>query len=605
MLVGVPFRRFAPRVLVGVLAVLAAGASAVRAGAEPVDGLPGITGGEARTISPGVQVFRIARTDPPMQGRVARIAPEVVRDRLHVVISNDAIAEATGSRRETTSSMCRRFRCVVGVNADQWYISGADPSTPIGGTVVDGELFRSTEPNPNEFVSMGQLQFDVHGRADGRRAPAGWSVTLEGSDGTTLDLAVNRIPLDGEVSLFTHRLGTRTPVDPGITEWAVNIGAVREGVTTLTAASGELVGGGTPLAPGAAVLAARGDVADVVGGLLAGPVAVRVGILGARWAVGGFPVLMENGEYTIFPDDPANARRDARTVAGWTTAGELLLVTVDNRPEWSAGASIVEAARLLRVLGAVEAINLDGGGSTTFVEGGQVTNQPSDGTSVPVERAVVDALVVIPPEGLDFATASPRSPSRACPSGEVPAPEFDDLGGDVTHRHAIACVAWWTIANGTGPRLYAPSADVSRAQMAAFLERMLLAAGVGVPGDAPDAFTDDETAVHETAINRLAAMGVVGGVGGGRYDPQGAVTRAQMATFLSRSVSIARGGLAPAEHDYFADDSINAHEANINVVAELGIAGGVAADAYAPGRFVSRGQMASFLARALDASLTQ
>jgi hypothetical protein len=99
-------------------------------------------------------------------------------------------------------------------------------------------------------------------------------------------------------------------------------------------------------------------------------------------------------------------------------------------------------------------------------------------------------------------------------------------------------------------------------------------------------------------------MGIVGGVGGGRYDPEGLVTRAQMATFLSRAVAAARGGVvAPAQHDYFVDDSINLHEANINLAAELGIAGGVARDRYGPGANVSRGQMASFLARALDAAL--
>ena len=588
-----------------VLAGLTA-ATSTSADAEPVQGLPGVIPGPTRQISPGVVTFEIVRTDPPMHGRVARIAPEVVRDRMQVVVSNDAVAEHEGPRRESVTSMCLRVRCVVGVNADQWYVSGSDPSTPVGGTVVDGELWRTPEPNPNPFVSMGQLQFDAGGRGDARPAPAGWSAVLVGADGTELDVAVNRIPLDGEVALYTHRLGARTPLDAGVTEWAVSIGAVREGSTTLTATSGETFGGGNTLAPGGAVLSARGAemIADV-GAMLASPVTVQVDVLGARWAVGGFPVLMENGEYSIMPGDPANARRDARTIAGWTAAGELLLVTVDERPGWSAGVSILEAAQLLRVLGAVEAINLDGGGSTTFVEGGRVTNQPSDGTASPVARAVVDALVVIPPEGLDFATASPRAPTTACPS-DGPAAPFDDLDTAATHVAAIACVAAHRIASGTGPRTYTPLGEASRAQMATFLERLLLAAGTAVPGNAPDAFSDDDTSIHQPAINRLAAMGIVGGVGGGRYDPEGRVTRAQMATFLARAVWVATdGAVMGAEHDYFVDDSIDVHEANINVVAELGIAGGVARDTYNPGGRVSRAQMASFLARALDVALTR
>jgi hypothetical protein len=576
------------------------------ADAEPVQGLPGIIPGETRQISPGVVTFEIVRTDPQLHGRVARISPEVVRDRMQVVVSNDAIAEHEGPRRESVTSMCLRVRCVVAVNADQWYVSGTDPSTPVGGTVVDGELWRTPEPDPNPFVSMAQLQFDASGRGDARAAPAGWSAVLVDSEGTPVDVAVNRIPLEGEITLYTHRLGARTPLDPDVVEWAVTIGNVREGETTLTAASGETVGGGNTLAPGGAVLSVRGPVAAaVVGAMLAEPLTLRVDLLGARWAVGGFPVLMEGGEYSIMPNDPANARRDARTIAGWTAAGELLLVTVDERPGWSAGASILEAAQLLRVLGAVEAINLDGGGSTTFVEGGRVTNRPADGTAAPVPRAVVDALVVIPPEGLDFATAAPRVPTTACPSGGPAAP-FDDLDTAATHVPTIACVAAKRIASGTAPRTYDPMADVSRAQMATFLERLLLAAGAGVPGDAPDAFTDDDTSIHQAAINRLAAMGIVGGVGGGRYDPEGRVTRAQMATFLARAVWVATGGaLTAAEHDYFVDDSIDLHEANINVIAELGVAGGVAPDRYDPGGRVSRAQMASFLARALDAAMTR
>lgn len=601
-------RRRVPSVLVLLASVAVATATADRAAiAEPVATLPGLVGGAPRAISPGVEVFEVSRQEPMLRGRVARIAPEVVRQRLRLVVSNDQIAEASGARRERTTSMCRRYRCVVGVNADQWYISGADPSTPIGGTVVEGELWRTPEADPNPYISMGQLQFDVNGVGDARPAPAGWTTTLESADGdVAFELAVNRIPLDGEVALYTHRLATTTPVDEGVTEWSVAIGDVREGVTTLHATSGESTGGGNTLAPAGGVLAVRGaEMAEKIGALLSGTALVRVEMGGAYWANGGFPVLFENGEYSILPDDPANHKRAARTVAGWTAAGELLLVTADSRPGWSAGLSTVEAAQLLRSLGAVEAINLDGGGSTTFVEGGRLANRPSDGTSEPVERAVVDALVIIPPEGLDFATATPRTPGTACPDGQVPPPPFDDLAGAAIHAQAIACAAGKSIASGTRVRVYDPTGEVSRGQMATFLERLLLAAGVGVPGEAPDAYGDDETSVHQTAINRLAAMGIVTGVGDGRYEPEGRVTRAQMGTFLARAVAAAFGGaMPPAEHDYFVDDSTDLHEANINLIAELGIAGGVSTEDYNPAGRVSRAQMASFLVRALDAALT-
>jgi hypothetical protein len=66
-------------------------------------------------------------------------------------------------------------------------------------------------------------------------------------------------------------------------------------------------------------------------------------------------------------------------MAGWTADGTLMLVTVDGRQgAYSVGMTMVEAADLMIGLGAVEAINFDGGGSTAFVVNGTVVNRPSD-----------------------------------------------------------------------------------------------------------------------------------------------------------------------------------------------------------------------------------
>jgi exopolysaccharide biosynthesis protein len=85
-------------------------------------------------------------------------------------------------------------------------------------------------------------------------------------------------------------------------------------------------------------------------------------------------------------------RRNPRTVAGVTRAGHVLLVTVDGRaPGHSVGASFAEEAAIMRALGARDALNLDGGGSTAMVAGGALLTQPSDATG---ERPVGDAILV-------------------------------------------------------------------------------------------------------------------------------------------------------------------------------------------------------------------
>lgn len=74
--------------------------------------------------------------------------------------------------------------------------------------------------------------------------------------------------------------------------------------------------------------------------------------------------------------------------------GNLLLVAVDGRqPGYSVGASFEESARIMQALGAEEAVNLDGGGSTTITIGEELMNRPSDSTG---KRPIGDAVVVLP-----------------------------------------------------------------------------------------------------------------------------------------------------------------------------------------------------------------
>jgi exopolysaccharide biosynthesis protein len=88
------------------------------------------------------------------------------------------------------------------------------------------------------------------------------------------------------------------------------------------------------------------------------------------------------------------ASRQPRTMAGVRRDGSLLLVTVDGRRlGWSAGVTLQEGARVMRSLGARDALNLDGGGSTATAVRGRRVNLPSDAGG---ERPVSDAILVLP-----------------------------------------------------------------------------------------------------------------------------------------------------------------------------------------------------------------
>ena len=86
-------------------------------------------------------------------------------------------------------------------------------------------------------------------------------------------------------------------------------------------------------------------------------------------------------------------KRNPRTFAGTDAQGRLLLATADGRSTSALGLSVLETARVAQALGMDEALNLDGGGSTTMVVGGQVINDPSDPAG---ERPVGDALLILP-----------------------------------------------------------------------------------------------------------------------------------------------------------------------------------------------------------------
>ena len=124
-----------------------------------------------------------------------------------------------------------------------------------------------------------------------------------------------------------------------------------------------------------------------------------------RDAVGGRPLLVRDsaivGAVETEGQASFNVGRNPRTAAGIASnARRLILAVVDGRQiPYSDGMSLRELATLMRGLGARDAINLDGGGSSTFVYADpdsagalRIANRPSDKEG---ERTVGDALAIV------------------------------------------------------------------------------------------------------------------------------------------------------------------------------------------------------------------
>lgn len=172
----------------------------------------------------------------------------------------------------------------------------------------------------------------------------------------------------------------------------------------------------------------------------------------------------------------------------------------------------------------------------------------------------------------------------------------DDPGGTFwdddrnIHEGQIEAIAAAGITFGCGSDLYCPDRPVTRGQMAAFIHRAFK-----LPTTTEDYFADDEDSEFEADINALAKAGITVGCTPDAFCPDRAVTRGQMAAFLTRVLE-----LKPGE-DRFVDDADSQFEADINALAGAGITVGCnrAGDRFCPNDPVKRDQMASFLARAL------
>ena len=108
--------------------------------------------------------------------------------------------------------------------------------------------------------------------------------------------------------------------------------------------------------------------------------------------------LVKNGEVCINRTEDYYTDRASRTAVGITKTGKVVLMVLDGRQEpFSCGGSMQEIAQIMREAGCVEAVNLDGGGSTTFVakqpgdEALSVINRPSDGYA----RSVATSLMMV------------------------------------------------------------------------------------------------------------------------------------------------------------------------------------------------------------------
>lgn len=184
----------------------------------------------------------------------------------------------------------------------------------------------------------------------------------------------------------------------------------------------------------------------------------------------------------------------------------------------------------------------------------------------------------------------------------------------------IFCVAHYGITEGRTPTAYSPTEPTLRWQMALFLYRAALPAGLVLPKPARDQdFTDIGGLSEEAwqAVNSLAEMGIMTGEDG-LFSPNLPVTRSSMAQLMAAFLRVSTpgtGAFGPAarledirpDATVFTDtdDLFAGAYRDIELIYELGITEGKTITTYAPEDPVTRGQMAAFITRMLSHTLAR
>ncbi len=365
--------------------------------------------------SPYQTVFLGRTGDVPVVRRTQGLAPGVTHDVVndptgpwvaHVATVDLAAASspetvlASGrlAGTEQVSAMTRRAGAVLGVNGDFFLGSGR----PVHLFANDGRLIQSPTTLGRAFsldasgtkFAMGypDLRTTLTTTVATGTASVNVPRTNFGTAGGSALSAFNAFggsletpPADRCYASLIPGGGRRMRAD----------GAVDQPVTI----SGTRCGGAAPVVSGTTTFltadpfTSGGDLIRSFAKGQPATLSTQLGFPGAVDTLGGNPLLVVNGSVVASEVDGSGPffDRAPRTAVGYTREGQLLIVVVDGRQSgYSRGMTLRELAELMQYLGATQAINLDGGGSSVMVVNGLVASRPTE------SRPVGNALVVLP-----------------------------------------------------------------------------------------------------------------------------------------------------------------------------------------------------------------
>jgi exopolysaccharide biosynthesis protein len=350
-----------------------------------------------KVVSDGVWYSDFVRETEsgPIRGNLIKLDPRKIR--LKVVQAMD-----TAIGVEKTSSIAARHGALAAVNAGFFRLDTSIwAGEAVGILKVDGRLVSESYGG-----RVGLGLFEDQGEVKVVIDRVTTELSLIGSKAGTLAVdGMNRERKAGEMVIFTREFGPSTLTDQTGFEVVVD------------EKSGDVLrrksGGSSPIETGTFVISFTSEKAETLDSFLKSQnnkvrfthsvKSITPGRQSdfnrAEFIVGGVGHIIQSGQTVIDWELERTSRafyetRHPRTAFAVLKDGNVMLVTIDGRqPEHSVGLGLQELAEILKEVGAIEAINLDGGGSTAMYLDGKIVNKPSDREG---ERRVSDALLVFP-----------------------------------------------------------------------------------------------------------------------------------------------------------------------------------------------------------------
>lgn len=348
-----------------------------------------------KTVRDGIEYAEMTRQIDSTPVKMNLLRLDLSKVRLDVVHALDA---AIGT--ETTSSMAIRHGAFAAINGGFFRLDKSKfLGDAAGALIINDELY-------SESIN-GRTTLMIENSRDRTRISIERANIMDSIEigAKSYDVGRNRERNKDDLVLFTKRFNRTTLTDNNGTEFFINGRKIEKIVDQK---------GDNEIPQDGYILSASGKMREELLPLLQAGTRIRrfvkqtsptnskmgTSFNTAEDITNGVPQLIKNGVIEITWQEEKSSKsfvetKHPRTAVAKLKDGKFLMITVDGRSEASGGIGLEDLAKVLLELGAIDAMNLDGGGSTTMFLDGKVVNHPSDKEG---ERKVGDAILVAPRE---------------------------------------------------------------------------------------------------------------------------------------------------------------------------------------------------------------